>query len=204
MPGCGRLATIAPLTAATPADSPGAYTRAMEHFETFDDNGQPLGLVPRPEVHARGLWHKSVHVLLFSTDGALIVQRRAPGKDLYPNCWDLSVGEHLQPGESYLAGALRGLAEELAVTGVTLTPLGGVHRAVTEVAHGGLLDRELQQAFRGVHDGPILPCPDEVAEVRRVTLSALERWVAREPDQFTPWLWGELRRHGLVPQNKPS
>ncbi len=36
------------------------------------------------------------------------VQRRAVNKDLHANRWGSSVGEHLQPGESYLSGALPG------------------------------------------------------------------------------------------------
>lgn len=176
----------------------------MECFETFDDAGRPMGLVPRHEVHARGLWHRSAHVLLFTPAGALWLQRRADDKDLFAGCWDLSVGEHLKPGESYLAGAIRGLAEELGVTGVPLTPLGELFRAVNHLPHQGLIDRELQQAFRGVHDGPVRPCPDEVAEVRRISLADLAVWMARDPAAFTPWLAAELDRHALLPPPKTT
>ncbi len=54
-----------------------------EYFEAFDDADQPLGLVAREEVHRRGLWHRSAHVLVWSSDGALLLQRRVAHKDLY-------------------------------------------------------------------------------------------------------------------------
>jgi isopentenyldiphosphate isomerase len=84
---------------------------AVELFETFDDDGRPQGLVPRNEVHRRGLWHRASNVFLFDRDGcrfaaALGAQRRVA------NAWDLSVGEHLQPGETFEQAAHRGLAEE--------------------------------------------------------------------------------------------
>lgn len=176
---------------------------AEEHFETFDDDGRPLGLVPRSRVHALGLWHRSTHVLLFAAADVLIVQRRAADKDLSPGCWDLSVGEHLKPGEDYLTAAHRGLAEELGVTGVTLAPLGGPHRfehRVRSDSGQSLVDRELQQAFSGHHDGPLRPCALEVAEVRGVALAELAAWVRRRPDDFTPWFLSELHRHRLLPE----
>ncbi len=169
-----------------------------EYFETFDDQGRPTGLAAREEVHARGLWHRSAHVFLFNGRGELYVQRRAAAKDLFPNRWDFSVGEHLVPGESFLQGARRGLDEELGVRDVPLEPLQGVHRFTCRIVALGLLDRELQQSFRGRYDGPVSPDPIEVAEVETVALSDLAGWIRRARDDFTPWFLEELQRLDLL------
>ena len=95
-------------------------TADEEHFDTFDDDGQPTGLKPRSEVHRLGLWHRSAQVFLYTPAGELVVHRRAVDKDLYAGLWDHSVGEHLHPGESYLAGALRGVQEEFGLHGLQL------------------------------------------------------------------------------------
>ena len=163
-----------------------------ELFETFDDAGRSTGLVPRHQVHARGLWHKSAHVLLFTSGGQLWVQRRAASKDLFPGRWDFSVGEHLHPAESYLDGALRGLAEELGVSGVVLEPMLGVRRWQCQLPERGVFDRELQQAFRGCWDGSLAPDPGEVAEVRALALGDVAAWLERSPDDFTPWFLAEF------------
>jgi len=178
----------------------------QEYFETFDDQGRRTGLMARNEVHARGLWHRSAHVFLFTGRDELLVQQRAADKDLYPGRWDFSVGEHLHPGEDYLTGALRGLAEELAVTGVSLEPLGEVRRHSHRIPELGVTDRELQQAFRGHYDGPITPDPTEVARVRRVALAELKAWILREREAFTPWFLQELAVLKIVPglQHEPS
>jgi len=171
-----------------------------ELFETFDETGRPTGLVPRTEVHARGLWHRSAHVFLFRSDGGLYMQRRASTKDLYPGRWDFSVGEHLRPGEDYLDGARRGLREELGLEAVSLEPLGGVREFRCDVPALGIADHELQAAFRGLYDGPLEPDGIEVAEVRVVSAHELGDWLARAPEDFTPWLIHELReRPGLGP-----
>ena len=170
----------------------------VEQFETFDDAGNLLGLVDRPEVHARGLWHRSSHVFLFQSDGRLIVQRRAADKDLYPGRLDYSVGEHLVPGETYLDAARRGLQEELGVRGVPLEPVGDVRRWRSHQAALNLKDNELQQAFKGVHDGPFEPDTAEVAAVRAVGLKELALEIERRPARFTPWFVRDLRELGFV------
>jgi isopentenyldiphosphate isomerase len=175
---------------------------SSELFETFDDEGRATGLVPRAEVHARGLWHASAHVYLFDGRGALYVQRRAAGKDLFAGRWDLSVGEHLRPGERHLDGALRGLAEELGVTGVVLEALGGIRRWENRLP--GVIDRELQQAFRGRYDGILRPDPIEVAEVRAQPLDQLARWIGRAPGDFTPWFVTESNHLGILPPVAPQ
>lgn len=171
-----------------------------EYFETFDHHGQPTGLVARHLVHQRGLWHKSAHVFLFDGNGALFVQQRAADKDLYPSLWDFSVGEHLKPGESYLDGAHRGLAEELGVTGVSLEPLLGMRRATFRLDALGVIDREMQQSFRGRHAGPLTPDPAEVAAVEAIGLEDLAAWIRRTPDDFTPWFLSELDTLKLLPR----
>lgn len=50
-----------------------------------------------------GLLHRAVYVWVFrEQDGALLVQRRSAAKKIGAGQWDLSVAEHLQPGEGYL------------------------------------------------------------------------------------------------------
>lgn len=171
---------------------------AYELFETFDSDDRPLGLIPRHEVHRRGLWHRASNVFLFDGAGALYLQRRAAVKDVWPNAWDLSVGEHLQPGESFEQAAHRGLAEELSVYGVALTPLGDVVRGCIEIPELKIRDCELQQSFRGTYDGDIVADPEEVVAVKRMTLDSLAAAVAANPNDFTPWLRSRLRAFGWM------
>ncbi len=93
---------------------------ADELFPTYSATGAAGPLVPRAQVHQQGLWHKAAQVLVFYPNGALLMQQRSASKDLYAQLWDYSVGEHLQPGESYAQAAARGLAEELGLRGLTL------------------------------------------------------------------------------------
>jgi isopentenyl-diphosphate Delta-isomerase len=169
-----------------------------ELFETFSSDGEPTGLVARGVVHRLGLWHRACNVLLFHPDGRLYLQRRAATKDVAPNAWDVSVGEHLQPGETFEQAAYRGLAEELAVRDTALTPLGSVARACVDIPELDIHDHELQQSFRGEYAGAVQPDPNEVAEVRLAEMATLARDVAAHPGHYTPWLRARLAALGYI------
>ena len=169
-----------------------------EEFEIFTEAGELLGLAPRSRVHACGLWHKSAQIFLFDGQGHLYLQRRVANKDVCGGLWDLSVAEHLRPGETYSAAARRGLAEELGVLAdVHLEPLGEPFAGRLEQLDLGIRDYELQQTFRALWDGPLHPDPAEVAETRRTTLADLATWLKRSPEQFTPWFRRDVVRCGI-------
>ena len=168
-----------------------------ELFETFSEEGEPTGLVARDVVHKLGLWHRASNVFLFRTDGQLVVQRRHGTKDVWPGAWDLSVAEHLEPGESFVAGAIRGLSEELGITGVTLKPVSNVIRTKLEVAEQGIKDYEFQVSFRGVSDADLRPQTSEVAEIRLYQLDELRVEMLSAPERFTPWFRSRASDFGL-------
>jgi isopentenyl-diphosphate Delta-isomerase len=173
-----------------------------ELFETFDASGNAAGVAPRSRVHREGLWHRAASVFLFRSDGRLVVQRRQWNKDVCPGAWDLSVAEHLKPGETYEQGAIRGLREELGVEQVVLERLGSVTRARLDLVERGLKDYELQQSFRGVFDGELSPDSGEVFEVATLDLAALCVGFTTRPDDYTPWFRSSAIRLGLC--SKPS
>lgn len=169
-----------------------------ELFETYDESGRPAGLVPRSRVHREGCWHRAVNIFLFRSDGRLVLQCRHRSKDVWPGAWDLSVAEHLKPGESYREAALRGLREELGVAGAVLEALGDVETSRLDDPATGVRDYELQQAFRAVFDGPLSPDPEEVLETVELGMAELAERIKRRPASFTPWFRDTLDRLELL------
>ncbi len=158
-----------------------------EQFQTYSETGEPLALVDRSIAHQRGDWHRAVQVFLFRSDRQLLIQQRAQSKDVCPGLWDLSVAEHLQPSESYLDAAHRGLAEELGVRNLRLEPIGDEFRVRLEIEESGVFDRELQRCFVGNTDQQIEFNPNEVAAIAYYNLVQLHDAFAQSPNKFTPW-----------------
>ena len=92
---------------------------AKEYVDNLDpDTGEPIEgneAVLRSVAHKQGNWHRSVHVLVLSKDGKLILQKRGENIHASAGKWDISVGGHVSAGQSPLEAALRELKEELAI-----------------------------------------------------------------------------------------
>jgi isopentenyl-diphosphate Delta-isomerase len=164
----------------------------MEYFDIFAASGAALGQRLRGEVHRHGFWHRSAHAFVFDGAGRILLQQRAPDKDLYAGCWDYACGEHLHSGESYVRGMRRGLFEELGLARVSPRPMGEV--CADSLVWPGGVDAEFQQAFVLRYDGEMHVDPVEVAAVRWVTKAELLVMLDRSPDVFTPWFRKEIAR----------
>ena len=123
-----------------------------EKVNILDSRGEKTGEVAwKSEAHRLGLWHRCFHCWIFSPEISsgspyLFVQRRAAGKDTWPNRLDVTTAGHLGAGEETLEGGLREIEEELGLTVAPdeLAPLG-TRRSELQIPAG--LDREFQEVF---------------------------------------------------------
>ena len=115
-----------------------------EYLEIFDAQNQPQNQqLLRREVHQAGHWHRTAQIYVLNQANELLCNLRHPSKDLFPLLWDVSIGGHLEPGESYETCALRELGEEL---GITVNPEKLTYLATVKVDGAdkiaNLIDRE--------------------------------------------------------------
>ena len=151
-----------------------------EWFDVVDENDRPVGAAPRREVHARGLRHRAVHVLVLNTAGEVVLQRRSAAKDLFPNVWDYSASGHLGRGEAYDACAARELHEELGIV-----PAEAPAR-VARIEACAQTGQEFVWIYRARHDGPVQPDPGEVSETGWFEPAKVEAWLRDRPQDFAP------------------
>ena len=148
-----------------------------ELVDVVDEHDRVLRVVTRAEMRAHRLRHRAASIAVFSSDGRLLVHRRASTKDVWPGMWDIAAGGVVAAGEHYAEAAVRELAEELGVEGAVLEPLGGASFDDDRVS-------SLLQCFRCVHDGPFVFTDGEIAEVRWVDAEGLRHLMAAE--HFVP------------------
>lgn len=131
----------------------------------------------------------------FHVATATSIIRAAIQKKIGRGQWDLSVAEHLQPGETYVQAVVRGLQEELGIhTDVSKIrgPLGPCHRR-TLLIPGVVHDVEFVASYRlDGFIGKLMLDEDEVQAVKWQSLSALQRDMQEGPERFTSWLHAEL------------
>ncbi len=96
---------------------PASTDDPTERFDRIDAHDVVIGTVLRGEAHADPtLWHRSVQVLIFGSDGRVLLQRRSASKDLFPGYYCASASGHVMAGEEYAGTAVREVREELGVT----------------------------------------------------------------------------------------
>lgn len=89
---------------------------AEELVDELDPMGTVIGAVTRAEMRARNLLHRSVFIVVRNDADELLVHRRAPWKDIWPDAWDIAVSGVVAAGEPWELAASRELAEELGIT----------------------------------------------------------------------------------------
>jgi isopentenyldiphosphate isomerase len=129
-----------------------------ELLPVVDENDCIVDTCPRYLVHASGLRHRAVHILVFNEQGQLFLQKRSMKKDLNGGLWDTSAAGHVDADEDYDSTAVRELEEELGISIIhTLEPL---FKLPADENTG----MEFIQVYRFIHNGPFILAADEIDE----------------------------------------
>ena len=144
-----------------------------EQLEIVNEEGEIIGLAPRSVIHGNpALIHRVVHVLVFGTDGKLLLQKRSMNKDVAPGKWDTSVGGHVGAGEELSLSARREMEEELGITGAEL-------HFLYSYTHTNPYETELVTTCRCLYSGEIAFNREEVDEVRFWRLEEIREVMGR-------------------------
>lgn len=90
-----------------------------ELLDIIDENGDLTGeTVDREVAHREAIRHRASHLWLCRCRNdtiQVLLQKRSPNKEAFPNCFDISSAGHVPAGEDFETTALRELQEELGV-----------------------------------------------------------------------------------------
>jgi isopentenyldiphosphate isomerase len=133
-------------------------------------------------VHATGLWHRAVHIMVFDAAGRVFLQKRSMLKDLSPGLWDSSCSGHVDAGEDYDTSAVRELAEEIGVRVEATRPPERWFR-VEACAETGW---EFVWVYRLAYAGTIAVEPSEIQYGEWVAPAEVSARLAAEPAEYCP------------------
>ena len=129
-----------------------------ELLSIVDENDQVLDKLPRDQVHALGLCHRAVHILIFNNYGKLFLQKRSMKKDLNKGLWDTSAAGHVDAGEEYTTCAIREIEEELGIN--VENSLEQLFKLLPTIQTG----MEFIQVYKCTNNGPFKLNPEEIDE----------------------------------------
>ncbi|MFM8285962.1 MAG: GNAT family N-acetyltransferase [Planctomycetaceae bacterium] len=148
-----------------------------ELFDVCDEHDRVIDTLPRSVVHARGLWHRAVHVFVFNSRGELLLQLRSQHKDEAPLQYTSSASGHLNAGEDYATAAPRELQEELGISAEL--------EFVVKLPASPETAREHTVLYQAVCDEALHPDPYEIAEVSFHPLPEVAAMLDRDRGRFS-------------------
>ncbi len=149
-----------------------------EIFDIVNERDEVIGQAPRKEVHARGLWHRAIHVLVFNTRGEVFLQKRSMLKDTAKGKWDSSTSGHVDSGEDYDVTAVRELHEEIGLS-VAQTP-----ERLFKIDSCKETGWEFCWIYRCESEGPFVLHPEEIETGDWFTPEFVTKWVNEKPQEF--------------------
>jgi len=152
-----------------------------ELLDVINEEGEVIGQETREKVHSQGLFHRGAHVLVFDENGSLLLQKRSPNTEISPGAYDISMSEHVKSGEDFHEAALRGLKEELGITGAAIQKLMRFKLVY------GPGDRKMSEIYKCRYGGRVAVDEDEVTSATFVPLGDVEGMLVEDEKKFALW-----------------
>lgn len=149
-----------------------------EYFDVVDKEDNVIGRASRKECHEKGLIHRLVQILVFNSQGDVLIHKRGAGVDTFPGKLTGSAAGHVEEGESYEKAASRELKEELGIE-APLEKLGFVRSYEKEHMQNIIV-------FKVISEGPFSKKDSEIAELLFFSIEELKKEFLENPEKFTP------------------
>jgi len=173
------------------ADAPVSF--GSEELILVDSNDSVVGYRSKLDAHAGvGTSHRAFSAFLFDDLGRLLLHRRSLKKPLWPGFWTNSCCSHPRKGEAIEAAVKRRIAEELGV----IADASYIYKFEYQAHYNDVgSEHELCSVYLAKTSTPsaISAHMDEVMEWCWLELSEVDRWVAENTKELTPWFCQEWR-----------
>lgn len=156
----------------------------MENVILVDTSDTPVGQMEKMKAHLKGELHRALSILVFNSDGEILLQQRAFSKYHTPGLWSNTACSHPRPDEESLDAAMRRLHEEMGFTTPLKKSFDFIYKAHFE---NGLIEYEFDHVFFGTFDGDVVINPEEANDYRWVKPADLLEDMRSAPELYTVW-----------------
>jgi isopentenyl-diphosphate delta-isomerase len=156
----------------------------MEQVVLVDTHDNTIGTMEKMEAHHRGALHRAFSVLIFNSEGKVLLQKRASTKYHSAGLWTNTCCSHPQPGEKIEDATRRRLMEEMGIDVQTEFAYKFIYK--TQLEHE-LIEYEYDYVFIGTYNGEPLVNPIEVSDWKYEDLNWVRQDISDHPEQYTYW-----------------
>lgn len=132
-----------------------------------------------------GILHRAFTIFIFNKKNQVLIQKRSNFKKLWPLFWETSCSSHPRKGETVLKAAKKRLKKELNFT-CRLKPTGKFQYQAPYKNIGS--ENEICYILVGKYNKEVKSNPKEAADWQWIDFKELRKDVARQPQQYAPWL----------------
>ena len=156
----------------------------IEHVVLVNEKDQCVGTMEKMQAHEKGCLHRAFSIFVFNQKNELLLQKRAATKYHSANLWTNTCCSHQRFGEETIEAAHRRLMEELGFDCELEKSFEFIYK--TDF-NNGLIEHEYDHVIIGKYDGEIIPNPDEVAEIKFMSLEEIKKDIKLNADNYTFW-----------------
>jgi isopentenyldiphosphate isomerase len=159
-----------------------------EYVDVIDKNDNELGIKKlKSVVYREGDWHRGAHLWIVK-DGKILLQKRASGKEFFPNCFDVACGGHVSSGENFIDTLVREVKEELGLN-IDKEKIIFLDKRnqISKDEKKGLISKEVLGVFLYLLEEPLenlVLQEEEVSEVRLFEIDELKYLLKNRPEMF--------------------
>lgn len=156
----------------------------MEKVILVDENDAIVGEMEKMEAHRKGLLHRAFSILIFNSNGEMLLQKRSQKKYHSGGLWTNACCSHPLPHENIQHATRRKLNQEMGIDLETEFLYTFIYRVSLD---RDLIEHELDHVFIGTFNGPPVINQEEVEDWKYVDIDWLRKDVAVHPEQYTYW-----------------
>jgi isopentenyl-diphosphate delta-isomerase len=156
----------------------------VEKVILVDKLDNAIGTMEKMEAHHRGALHRAFSVLLFNSEGKILLQKRSGNKYHSGGLWTNTCCSHPLPGENIEDAARRRLREEMGIDVQTKFAYKFIYKTALDQ---DLIEHEFDYVFFGTYNGEPVINELEVEDWKYADLNWVRQDINDNPHQYTYW-----------------
>jgi isopentenyl-diphosphate delta-isomerase len=149
-----------------------------------DSQGKALGEMEKMQAHREAHLHKAFSILIFNSQGQILLQKRAQTKYHSGGLWTNTCCGHPRPNEDPAVAALRRLYEEMGMMCTLKKVLTFEYKAQLDPQ---MTEHEIDEVFVGVSDELPFPDPNEAEDFRYQSPEEIFKELEFAAQRYTVW-----------------